>query len=85
MVSAAQMLSAIDDAIYALLGKNAPKTVVVDGRTFTSHDLDQLRELRSYYARAVQAERLAAGTARPLMLFGIRPGSAGQPGGTSCD
>ena len=70
-LTAAQMVTLIDEAIESILGgKNA--SVNVNGRSFTRHNLKDLRDLRAFYKRE---EQLTASTGpRGLRISPIHHG-----------
>lgn len=63
MATTAEILTAIDDAIFAIVSKRVAE-VEVRGQRFRSADLTQLRELRKEYAQLAREDGTLPSTAR---------------------
>jgi len=76
--TASEMVTLIDEAIESILGSQF-ESVNVNGRSFTKHDLGDLREMRDYYQR--QALRTASTAPRGLRTSPIHLGGTVTTGG----
>jgi len=76
--SASEMVTLIDEAIEDILGSKYEQ-VSVNGRSFTKHDLADLRLMREYYQ--AEALRTASTAPRGLRVSPIHMGGTVPTGG----